>query len=276
MYPVSTASAAPSGESGPVPVPVPGFAAFLSLLEVARAMVIVYWVLPSIFLVIRVCFKIFTLRQFRMSDAAMLIAWALFTAHLALAWLVLSAPPDRRTFASLRPYYYAGTILYGICLFFLKASILLQFIEVFAQHRRDWFFWACQALIWSTCICYGIIGPLLGVFSCPPSRAASVSLTRAGGGGASCLVHADILDVCSGVFNAASDITILVLPQTRIWTLQMPLRRKLAISAVFAVGLFSRQYCPRAVHAWSLDPGAARDGLRDYSGVSPLHSEIGV
>lgn len=40
----------------------------------------------------------------------------------------------------------------------------------------------------------------------------------------------------TGLFNVLSDFAILVLPIHSIWKLQVPLRRKLGILAVFATG----------------------------------------
>lgn len=41
----------------------------------------------------------------------------------------------------------------------------------------------------------------------------------------------------SGAINAFSDIILLLLPQGVIWKLQMPLKRKIAVSLVFLTGL---------------------------------------
>ena len=41
----------------------------------------------------------------------------------------------------------------------------------------------------------------------------------------------------TGVFNAVSDFVVLLIPQQTIWKLQMPLTRKLSVSALFMIGL---------------------------------------
>ncbi|KAI1633568.1 hypothetical protein F4809DRAFT_622741 [Biscogniauxia mediterranea] len=46
-----------------------------------------------------------------------------------------------------------------------------------------------------------------------------------------------ILIVIQGIINVVTDIFLLILPLPAIWTLQMPLKRKLAISSMFLVGL---------------------------------------
>ncbi|KAL4908214.1 hypothetical protein BDW74DRAFT_174906 [Aspergillus multicolor] len=304
MDAVSLSLHARGSADAPVPGQVPSFAVSLSELEVARATTIVCWVIPSIFAVIRLHFKICVLRLVKVSDYAMLISWLLFLAHVAMIWLsiIRDTSPGHRDFVSLEAYNYTGTFLYAVCLFLLKASILLQFIEVFAaQHLRDWFFWACHGLIWSTCVWCVVTVPL-GLWGCPPFQpdsspdSSTGSSTRAGD---SCVAHPDVMDVCSGVFNTASDVSILILPLTRTWALQMPLRKKLAVSAVFAVGFLSlltflqsyhssrsetslllvtlynsRESRVLSLHERALDAGEPGDRLRDYCRLSPLHIKV--
>ena len=50
-------------------------------------------------------------------------------------------------------------------------------------------------------------------------------------------VNGMVVLIFSNVINSLSDFAILLLPIGCIWRLQLPLRRKLAISAVFATGL---------------------------------------
>ena len=46
----------------------------------------------------------------------------------------------------------------------------------------------------------------------------------------------NIWNLASGLFNAISDIVILILPMPCLWRLQMPLKKKLIITGVFATG----------------------------------------
>ena len=43
--------------------------------------------------------------------------------------------------------------------------------------------------------------------------------------------------IVTACINIGSDVSIFVLPLARIWRLQMPLRRKVGVSAIFAFGL---------------------------------------
>lgn len=47
-----------------------------------------------------------------------------------------------------------------------------------------------------------------------------------------------VLVLIQGVLNLAIDIFIVALPLPEIWKLRMPLRRKLAVSAMFLIGLW--------------------------------------
>jgi hypothetical protein len=50
--------------------------------------------------------------------------------------------------------------------------------------------------------------------------------------------HTNILVVFQGAGNVAIDLFLLALPWPAIWGMQMPLRHKLATSAMFSVGLW--------------------------------------
>ncbi|KAL8967871.1 MAG: hypothetical protein Q9183_002727, partial [Haloplaca sp. 2 TL-2023] len=49
----------------------------------------------------------------------------------------------------------------------------------------------------------------------------------------------NILVLFTCLFNIVSDIAILVLPARSVWRLQIPLRKKIAIVSLFAIGLFA-------------------------------------
>ncbi|KAA8644655.1 uncharacterized protein ATNIH1004_008861 [Aspergillus tanneri] len=109
-------------------------------------------------------------------------------------------------------------------------SILVAwFVEVFAPVRSGRFYWTCHFLIAVNFIFY-LIGFFLELFPCRP-REKFWKPWLSG----SCL-NIILQDVVAGSINSASDIVILVLPQLRIWSLHMPLGRKIAVSAIFLVG----------------------------------------
>ncbi|KAL5041370.1 hypothetical protein BDW71DRAFT_201433 [Aspergillus fruticulosus] len=228
------AGAPPAGQ-------VPNLADPSNLLEAGRAIILVFWILPTIFLVVRLYTKACILRSVRISDFAMLIAWALYMGYMPTGWLMnnVSRGLDQwnlrlRDFISMLYYFHVDSIIYGICIFFIKLSILLQFLEIFSQHQRDYFFWSCHCLIWVNFLFYAI-STFLEIFACHPfAKAWDVLITRG-----DCPVDTNLLNVIASSVNAASDLIILVLPQTRIWQLHLAVGKKIAISAVFSVGLLA-------------------------------------
>ncbi len=49
-----------------------------------------------------------------------------------------------------------------------------------------------------------------------------------------------------GAVNAAIDLTILLLPVPMVWGLQMPRKRKIAVSGIFGMGLLYAS-CPMTI-----------------------------
>jgi hypothetical protein len=45
------------------------------------------------------------------------------------------------------------------------------------------------------------------------------------------------VNIAASAINTASDLVLVIIPQTVIWSLNMPTRRKWVVSAVFLIGL---------------------------------------
>lgn len=107
-----------------------------------------------------------------------------------------------------------------------KLSILALLARIFTL-RRTWFkvsiyFWATWTLLWWTA------GWLVIFLECRP-------LSTNWGVPTQCR-PAFKTSVATSVFNAISDVGILILPQPMIWQLQLPYSKKLALSLVFLFG----------------------------------------
>lgn len=85
-------------------------------------------------------------------------------------------------------------------------------------------------MIWINFLFY-VISTFVEIFSCRPIAAAWDVLISG-----KCM-NVRLLNVIASSVNGFFDLIILVLPQTRIWQLQMALRRKLAVSTVFLFGI---------------------------------------
>ena len=116
---------------------------------------------------------------------------------------------------------------------FVKLSILLQYLRIFAPSRKGAFplFLAIHACIWSLTLFY-VIDTFFLIFICTPREKIWNPLMKGGhcfDGSASYKA--------SGVFNVLSDFAILIVPMPTLWNLQMSLKKKLLTMGVFATGL---------------------------------------
>lgn len=112
-------------------------------------------------------------------------------------------------------------------------AILVQYLRLFAPHRsvnRTMYFGAWFMIIACTILYTVLI--FWTAFYCYPRKAIWDKLTP----DAKC---SDVNDItlAQGAFNMATDVIILVLPTSRLWTLHVPLGRKIAVTLLFATGL---------------------------------------
>ena len=91
-------------------------------------------------------------------------------------------------------------------------------------------YWACQTLIWGNLIFY-VATLFTIVFECYPVH--EVWNPNYGG---HCINRNTIL-IVSGAVNIFSDLSNLILPIWAILHLQMALKRKLGITAIFTTGI---------------------------------------
>lgn len=116
----------------------------------------------------------------------------------------------------------------------IKTAILLDLLRLFSPRgQRSWFFWACHILIWVNVLFY-TIGIFFVIFGCHPREKLWNKLLPGGH-----CVNVSALTVASGAINLPSDVCILLLPQTAIRRLNLSTRKKIGISAIFAVAILS-------------------------------------
>lgn len=121
-------------------------------------------------------------------------------------------------------------------MFFIKVAILLNILEIF--WLEETLSRACHILIWANGVFY-IIYTFLQIFSCRPiDKSWDVFITDG-----SCL-NTRLITLVAGAINTVSDLLILILPQRRIWGLQQPLSKKLAVSGLFSLGLLYSSISP--------------------------------
>ena len=121
-------------------------------------------------------------------------------------------------------------ILYCPLIFLTKLSILLQYLRIFVPNHAGKLYYTVQLIIWLNLLFYTATA-LVEIFTCMPRKKIWEPSTPGR------CVNIGILVITTGAINVISDFSILMLPLSSIWGLQMPRKRKIALSAVFATGL---------------------------------------
>lgn len=130
-------------------------------------------------------------------------------------------------------HLYICAIMYCITVFTIKLSILLQYLRIFAPMKtKDMIYWGIHTVIWLN-LAYYLAGVFVEAFLCNPREKYWNVLLDTGH-----CYNRDAINIVSGIINTVSDFAILLLPQKVIWKLQIPLKRKLAVSAIFLIGLW--------------------------------------
>ncbi|KAF2967891.1 hypothetical protein GQX73_g5706 [Xylaria multiplex] len=124
-------------------------------------------------------------------------------------------------------------ILYGPVTFCAKYAVLRQLQSLFFSHRKkNITYKAIEALIWANLLFY-VATTFLFLFICTP-REKIWNFAVEG----HCLSHNDVV-VTTPAINLLSDVTILLIPIAEVYKLQIPIKTKLNMAAIFAVGLLS-------------------------------------
>jgi len=124
-------------------------------------------------------------------------------------------------------------VVYGPFVWFIKSTLLLLFLEIFGQLR--WLRWLAYFGICFTGLFY--LSTLVAyLILCAPKGQTHLELFTAISS-TKCVMQTRPLGISIGFFNLASDLYILCLPLPAVWSLQMPTRRKIGVSAIFLSGI---------------------------------------
>lgn len=123
-------------------------------------------------------------------------------------------------------------LLYSPPIFFAKLAILMQISRIFSGGQRNYIFWASWIFIIGNGIAYTIV-MFLFIFECNPREKIWNPMKEG-----SCMNTGDAV-IGISVVNLVSDILILLLPIISVWKLQMPLRKKMGVMGIFAIGVFA-------------------------------------
>lgn len=138
---------------------------------------------------------------------------------------------DHVSFANAAKISYLAEITNAPTMFVAKCSILFQLRRLFCPDgTRNSTFWAIHTLVF-ICSAYYTSAVFTFTFQCTPREKTWNPLLPG-----NCIdVSAAI--VVQGVINLVLDVGILIVPLWAIWSLRLPMKRKLGISAVFGVGI---------------------------------------
>lgn len=120
-------------------------------------------------------------------------------------------------------------IIYVLLMLIIKSAVLLQYLRIFIPQRNKSFYLAW--ILIAINIVFNIGLALALAFQCIPRR----KIWSPWLPGRCINVGATLM--ISAVSNTVTDFATLLLPMYTIWNLQLPLKRKLGISAVFTIGL---------------------------------------
>lgn len=124
------------------------------------------------------------------------------------------------------------TIIYNPTIFVIKLSILLQYLGIFVPNRKTNMrmfiaVWTLVAIMFT----FYLIDVAFNIFICQPRDKYWNRLKQG-----SCY-DLEISMEATALFNVISDFFILLLPIPTIWKLQITLKKKMWIFAVFATGM---------------------------------------
>lgn len=81
------------------------------------------------------------------------------------------------------------------------------------------------------------------------------------------------IDITTATINAASDLSILILPQYFIWNLHMSLKKKLGVSAIFLIGVLWVQEVVSSYVAYEVIRACVSSTVRIYYATKIPHSK---
>lgn len=187
---------------------------------------------------IRLFIKVHVLRVHHIEDFLSYFAWAGLTTYTSLLVYIESYGLARHMWdiplVELPHMLYYVNVLY--CIYSpttaaAKLSALFQIKRIFAVATHNLVWWVVVVSIVMNCIFYLGLG-LSYVFECwPREKIWDVTGTVAG----KC-VNGNSSNLAAGILNLISDTEALLLPLWAIWHMQMPIKRKLSVYAVFGVG----------------------------------------
>ncbi|KAF6227624.1 hypothetical protein HO173_012153 [Letharia columbiana] len=191
---------------------------------------------------LRMYTKVFILRALAWEDYVIVLAWLLQIGETIPSGIVTRYGGGThmwnvqlQTFFRMLYWINISAVVYGFVVFFIKLSILLQYLRIFAPTRKGnmFIYVGVHLCIWTNLVFY-LTETVFEIAICTPREKIWNPLMTTG--------HCFSVDVtfqATGVFNVISDFAILILPMPCVWRLRLPLKKKILMTTIFATGLFA-------------------------------------
>ncbi|MCJ1262840.1 hypothetical protein MMC22_002710 [Lobaria immixta] len=221
--------------------------------------------------------KIYILQQTGWEDYTALLGWLMYMGYCVPCTFVIyngrgahQWNVQLRTLIGALYYINIGSIMYGINITIIKISILLQYLKVFMPVRKTTVMILGSYMVIGITILFYFITTFFEIFACTPREKYWNRLIPYG----HCF-NINVITINTAIVNCISDFVILLLPQGVIWKLQMPLKRKFGISAIFLTGFFAcvtsiirLYYAVRALESSDITYNIAMMGLWTHAEVA--------
>ncbi|KAF2790798.1 hypothetical protein K505DRAFT_340111 [Melanomma pulvis-pyrius CBS 109.77] len=190
--------------------------------------------------VIRIFAKAYVLKKMQLEDYCLLFAACGFGAYMGVMNRAFEYNCGKHQWnVSIADVMVVVQVLYSPPMLAAKLALLLQIQRIFTVNVKNFTYWIVWVLIIANCISYTIF-LFMFIFACVPREKIWNPMVPG-----RCLDLGPTM-ISSSALNLVSDVAILVVPLLSISSLQMPTRRKVAVSAIFATGTLPLT-CPSAV-----------------------------
>jgi len=128
---------------------------------------------------------------------------------------------------------YALQPIYHCCIDMIKASILFSYLRIF--HLPDE---KIRIALWVTMainLMSGLAFMFVSMFQCQP---VSLAWTRWTGETTGNCINFIYISMSHAGINIALDLGMLILPASQVWSMNLALRKKIAVMSMFSLGLF--------------------------------------
>ncbi|KAI4104952.1 MAG: hypothetical protein L6R37_002996 [Teloschistes peruensis] len=234
-----TVTAPPKPALTPPPGVTPNFEQPYTLLPYVELTIAGGIAISTILVAARIFVKTRLIKKWLWEDSTCIFGWLCYIVFVGLEWRAgirgAGTHQWNLTFDAFSDNLYLSNysdMFYCLAIASVKLSILLLITRIFLAVRRNILFWLTQALIWVNTLFYGIAF-FLAIFGCRPRR----KIWNPDEPG-KCF-DSKSLYITSASFNTFSDVAMLAVVIHMVFKLQMSLKRKVGITAVFGFGVFA-------------------------------------